>query len=57
MLVWINGAFGSGKTLIAHEPKRRLRDAQVSDQELLGFALHKMLPAAERADFQDLPQW
>lgn len=57
MLVWINGAFGSGKTLIAHELKRRLRDAQVSDPELLGVALHKLLPASARGDFQDLPQW
>jgi predicted kinase len=57
MLVWINGAFGSGKTLVAHELKRRLGDAQVSDPEVLGFALHKMLPASEREDFQDLPQW
>lgn len=57
MLVWINGAFGSGKTLIAYELKRRLRDAQVSDPELLGFALHRMLPANVRGDFQDLPQW
>jgi len=57
MLIWINGAFGSGKTLIAHELRRRLDDAQVVDPELLGFALQKMLPAQTRQDFQDLPQW
>lgn len=57
MLIWINGAFGSGKTLIAHELQRRLDNAIVADPELLGFALHKMLPASERQDFQDLPQW
>jgi predicted kinase len=57
MLIWINGAFGSGKTLIAHGLQRRLRDAQVTDPEALGFALHKMLPASARQDFQDLPQW
>jgi hypothetical protein len=57
MLIWINGAFGSGKTLIAHGLQRRLRDAQVTDPEVLGFALHKMLPASARQDFQDLPQW
>jgi gluconate kinase len=57
MLIWINGAFGSGKTLIAHGLQRRLRHAEVTDPELLGFALHKMLPASARHDFQDLPQW
>lgn len=57
MLIWVNGAFGSGKTLIAHGLQRRLRDAHVADPELLGIALHKMLPASARQDFQDLPQW
>jgi gluconate kinase len=57
MLVWINGAFGSGKTLIAHELRRRVGNAHVADPELLGFALHKMLPTGARGDFQDLPQW
>ena len=57
MVVWINGAFGAGKTVIAHELRRRLGAGQVADPEILGFALHRMLPARERRDFQDLPQW
>lgn len=57
MLIWINGAFGSGKTQTAHELHRRLPDSHVADPELLGFALHKMLPAVLRSDFQELPQW
>jgi hypothetical protein len=57
MLIWINGAFGVGKTLVAHELQRRLCDGQVADPEILGFALHKLLPARARRDFQDLPQW
>lgn len=57
MLIWINGAFGSGKTQTAHELHRRLPGSHVADPELLGFALHKMLPPAQRGDFQDLPQW
>ncbi len=56
MLVWINGAFGSGKTLVAHELQRRIRGAHVSDPELMGISLHKMLPPSARHDFQDLPQ-
>jgi gluconate kinase len=57
MLIWINGAFGAGKTVIAHELQRRLGDGQVADPEIVGFALHKMLPTQARRDFQDLPQW
>jgi hypothetical protein len=56
-LVWINGAFGAGKTQTAHELLRRLPSGHVADPELLGFALQKMLPSSSRADFQDLPQW
>src|SRR5579871_4992230 len=57
MLIWINGAFGVGKTQTAHELQRRLANAHVADPELLGFALLKMLPPKERRDFQDLSQW
>lgn len=57
MLIWLNGAFGAGKTHTAHELQRRLADAWVSDPELIGFAIHTMLPPDVRADFQDLPQW
>lgn len=57
MLIWINGAFGSGKTHTAFELKRRLPAAHVADPEVAGFAFHRMLPPAARGDFQDLPQW
>lgn len=57
MLIWINGAFGVGKTQTAHELHRRSAASHVADPELLGFALHKMLPPSLRDDFQDLPQW
>jgi hypothetical protein len=57
MLIWLNGAFGVGKTQTAHELQRRLCDAHVADPELLGFAMRKMLPEQARVDFQDLPEW
>jgi len=57
VLIWINGAFGVGKTQTAHELHRRLHDGHVADPELLGSALRKMLPPAQRGDFQDLPHW
>ncbi len=56
-MIWINGAFGAGKTHTAHELHRRLPGSHVADPELIGFAMHKMLPAAAREDFQDLPGW
>jgi hypothetical protein len=57
VLIWINGAFGAGKTHTAHELHRRIPGSHVADPELIGFAMHKMLPAAARDDFQDLPGW
>jgi predicted kinase len=57
VLVWINGAFGAGKTQTAFELHRRVRGTHVADPELIGFAIHKTLPAHARLDFQDRPQW
>lgn len=57
MLIWINGAFGAGKTQTTFELHRRLIGAHVADPELIGFALQNTLPAAAAGDFQDLPQW
>jgi len=57
VLVWINGAFGAGKTQTAFELHRRLANSHVADPELIGFGIHRMLPAATRDDFQDRPQW
>jgi hypothetical protein len=57
VLIWINGPFGGGKTATAFELKRRLPESVVCDPEHLGFGLHRMLPAAMRADFQDLQIW
>ncbi|WP_414936225.1 AAA family ATPase [Amycolatopsis sp. cmx-11-51] len=57
MLVWINGPFGGGKTQTAHELHRRLPGSVLSDPEVAGFGLHRMLPRGLRGDFQDLPAW
>jgi hypothetical protein len=57
VLVWINGAFGSGKTQTTFEILRRAPDAHVADPELIGFGIHRMLPSSARSDFQDRPQW
>ncbi|MDT5067351.1 MAG: hypothetical protein QOK02_3506 [Mycobacterium sp.] len=57
MLVWINGAFGSGKTQTTFELLRRVPGAHVADPEEIGFAIHRMLPRTARNDFQNRPQW
>lgn len=58
MIVWLNGAFGSGKTTAAFELHRRLPGSFVYDPEEVGFFLRKNLPeACHTADFQDMPLW
>ncbi|MEV4317438.1 AAA family ATPase [Actinocrispum sp. NPDC049592] len=57
MIVWINGAFGGGKTHTAHEIHRRLPGSVICDPEFAGFGLNRMIPRALRGDFQDLPVW
>jgi len=57
-VVWLNGAFGIGKSTVAELLAERLGDAIVFDPELIGAGLR-----AERAewrgldDFQDIPEW
>lgn len=58
MIVWINGAFGSGKTQTAHELLRRLDGAFLYDPENVGFFLRKNEPRELTAEnFQDEPLW
>ena len=57
MLLWINGPFGGGKTATAYELNRRLPGSVVCDPEHVGYGMRRMLPAALRGNFQDLPAW
>lgn len=58
MIIWINGAFGSGKTQTANELLRRLEGAFLYDPENVGFFLRKNEPKALAAEnFQDEPLW
>ncbi|MFB7600923.1 AAA family ATPase [Streptomyces sp. NPDC056160] len=56
MLVWVNGAFGSGKTTLVEELRSRRPDALVFDPELVGFVLRKTVEVPT-GDFQDLRLW
>lgn len=58
MIIWINGAFGAGKTQIAYELYRRMENSYVYDPENTGFFIRKNMPEAIcMEDFQDYPMW
>lgn len=57
-MIWINGAFGSGKTTMAHALYKRLPEAFIFDPENAGYYLRKNQPARLcRDNFQDEPLW
>ncbi len=55
MIIWINGAFGAGKTTLAAKLQRRMPDAISYDPEYLGDILTRWVPMPDSGDFQDLP--
>ena len=58
MIIWINGAFGAGKTTAAFELHRRLENSFVYDPENIGFFIRRHAPENfSKGDFQDLPLW
>lgn len=58
MLVWIDGAFGVGKTTVAKALARRWPAALTFDPEQLGFMLRRIVPPDLRTrDFQDMQLW
>lgn len=60
MIVWINGAFGAGKTTAARELIELIPNSTLFDPEDIGAAVVHLLPPkhlAEVGDFQDLPIW
>ncbi|MFJ4521730.1 NUDIX domain-containing protein [Streptomyces sp. NPDC088810] len=59
-VVWINGAFGAGKTTTARELIELIPNSALFDPEVIGGALTHLLPPkrlAEVGDFQDLQIW
>ena len=58
VILWLNGAFGAGKTTAAYELHRRLADSFVYDPENVGYFLRKNMPqACHTPDFQDMALW
>jgi len=56
MIVWINGAFGVGKTTTAGLLAKRLDGAKLFDPEYVGYLLTSFVESPT-GDFQDLPLW
>ncbi|NLM05435.1 MAG: tunicamycin resistance protein [Tissierellia bacterium] len=58
MIIWINGAFGSGKTTCAFELNRRLKKSIIYDPENVGYFIRKNIPKElHEPDFQDHKEW
>jgi len=62
VIVFLNGAFGIGKTTVARLLRNRLPGSAIFDPELLGIVLQRLpswLPGSGRGadDFQDLLLW
>ncbi|MDQ0384754.1 adenylate kinase family enzyme [Streptomyces sp. DSM 42143] len=56
LIIWINGAFGSGKTTLVAELRNRFPTALVFDPESVGDMLGSIV-ASPSGDFQDIPLW
>uniref|UniRef100_A0AAU2VE57 NUDIX domain-containing protein n=1 Tax=Streptomyces sp. NBC_00003 TaxID=2903608 RepID=A0AAU2VE57_9ACTN len=60
MIVWVNGAFGAGKTSTARELIDLIPNSTFYDPEVIGGALRYLLPQKmldQVSDYQDLPIW
>jgi deoxyadenosine/deoxycytidine kinase len=58
MILWINGAFGAGKTTTAFELNRRLPDSFVYDPENVGYFIRRNTNGLfSKGDFQNIPLW
>lgn len=58
MIIWINGAFGSGKTTVAKILHNRIENSFIYDPENVGQFLWSNEPDCMKSnDFQDEPLW
>jgi len=58
MIIWINGAFGAGKTETANALHQRIPDSFVYDPENAGYYIRASLPTElQLDDFQHHPEW
>lgn len=58
MIVWINGAYGSGKSTCTYELNKRLPNSFVYDPENIGYFIRKNIPLdLHEPNFQNHTQW
>ena len=55
-ILWVNGAFGSGKTTTADKLVELVPGARIFDPEIVGFMLRHYITEPIQ-DFQDWPAW
>lgn len=55
-ILWINGAFGSGKTTTAQKIVQLIPGARIFDPEIVGFMLRHYITEPIQ-DFQNWPAW
>ncbi|WP_165981140.1 AAA family ATPase [Macrococcus lamae] len=57
-VIWINGAFGAGKTTIAEELQRALPNSYLFDPEQAASFINHVIPSELKlSDFQDYQEW
>ena len=56
-VIWINGAFGAGKTTVVEHLLGALPTARVFDPEIIGSAMRYLGEDNPTDDFQDIPLW
>lgn len=59
MIIWINGAFGVGKTSVATQLSKVLKNPYIFDPEMTGEYIWDNLPEelSRKGDYQDIPMW
>lgn len=60
MIIWVNGAFGAGKTTAAREMLDLIPESTLYDPGAVGGCLRQLLPEKqlqEVTDYQELPIW
>ncbi|MGX7013937.1 AAA family ATPase [Vagococcus silagei] len=58
MIIWINGAFGSGKSTVSNALKDKMSKSKIYDPEIIGSFINQLTPKYKRkSDFQDYPAW
>lgn len=58
MIIWINGAFGAGKSQTAYELHRRTINSYLYDPENAGYFIQKNTPKTiHKDDFQNYSMW